>query len=771
MGGISALEEAALRAFGTIINRNAVALTESIKRAAYFARSDTEDGVTVLVLDRRSLLLSFIEEGVRVTGRHASSTWLVGWLMHVLGYAPETLLDIVKRHDNARPNANLIGGTRLILSHSVRALLPEAKMLAQQTVKRDVIDLRHLMFAFLNAPAGEWEILPEPPSPEQFALLRQQLVGEIARRPEPREDVEAWRTLIGRDEMADPGPTPPGPTPPGPTPPSPTPPSPTPTPTPTPRPPKSPRPPKMQQDDRYRTQADDPARLDALERGPFAQVMAARIIEVRDSARGRAEDDDRAFMVHIHGPWGSGKSSLLNLLQSELEKPTEAELQQTLAGKKTGSALVVWFNAWKHQRMRPPWWALMSTIYHGAMRRFAASPEERVRFGDRFRLWRLWWSWRWKAEVFPILLVAVLGTGLALALLGPSQSNAVETLTKIGAAMLAGLAAVYGYARLMIFGSQKAVQAYADLTTDPYRRIVGLFNRLVDEISAPLVVFIDDLDRCDSDYVVELLEGIQTLFRHAPVTYVVAADRKWICSSFEKKYDSFAGAIGEPCRPLGYLFLDKLFQISAGMPRLTPEIKKLYLEALLADGDPAPTAPDPALIERARERMEGKTDEAEIGKEIAKSQSVQEERANRAAGALQITTAVSTGKTENRLKKLSDLIEPNPRAMKQLVNRVAMEQARGILEGRISSPETRARWAMLQLRWPLFADFIADNPEAITHWRKRKAADRQKALARPDSSWPASAQALLGNATVMNVVGGPGDVGALTPKSLSPLLT
>ena len=151
---------------------------------------------------------------------------------------------------------------------------------------------------------------------------------------------------------------------------------------------------------------------------------------------------------------------------------------------------------------------------------------------------------------------------------------------------------MYGYARLMIFGSQKAVQAYADLTTDPYRRIVDLFNRLVDEITPPLVVFIDDLDRCNGDYVVELLEGIQTLFRRAPVTYVVAADRKWICSSFEKKYGDFAGSIGEPCRPLGYLFLDKLFQISGGMPRLTPEIQQLYLDALLAEGAPAPTTPD-----------------------------------------------------------------------------------------------------------------------------------------------------------------------------------
>ena len=129
-------------------------------------------------------------------------------------------------------------------------------------------------------------------------------------------------------------------------------------------------------------------------------MLAARIVEVRRSERGTGDDDDRAFMVHLHGPWGSGKSSLLNLLQGELENPRETEPPHPQGGK-TGPALVIWFNAWKHQRMRPPWWALMSAIYHGAMRRCGKSEDRRVRWGERLALWRLWWSWRWKAEVFP----------------------------------------------------------------------------------------------------------------------------------------------------------------------------------------------------------------------------------------------------------------------------------------------------------------------------------------------------------------------------------
>ncbi len=520
--------------------------------------------------------------------------------------------------------------------------------------------------------------------------------------------------------------------------------------------------------DRYRTQADDPAMVDSLERGPFAAVLAARIVEIRRSERADEPEGDRAFMVHLHGPWGSGKSSILNLLRRDLEQPADGE-----------ASLVVMFNAWKQQRMRPPWWALMNAVYRAAVARCAASDNAATRRGERLRLWRTWWSWRLKAEWFPILLAA-LSLGLLILLLWASDTRGfAETAIKIGVTAAAALTGIFAYARLMIFGSQKAVQAYADLTTDPYRRIVKLFNRLVSKIGAPLVVFIDDLDRCDSDYVVELLEGIQTLFRHAPVIYVVAADRKWICSSFEKKYGDFAASIGEPGRPLGYLFLDKLFQISAEMPKLNREVQANYLAALLSEEAPGKEGPSPELIAEAEERVSGISNEEDLQQMIAdeaaqvvppaeRKESLDRQRALRQAAALQITSARAAADTEHRLQKLSHLIEPNPRSMKRLVNAVGMAQARGILEGRPATPETRARWAMLSLRWPLLADFLADNPEAIAHWKSPP--DGAGAGPPPDSGWPAAVRALHGDRAVIQVVGGEGDEGELTPDGLVALL-
>jgi KAP family P-loop domain len=107
------------------------------------------------------------------------------------------------------------------------------------------------------------------------------------------------------------------------------------------------------------------------------------------------------------------------------------------------------------------------------------------------------------------------------------------------------------------------------------------FEKLVYMMNQPIAIFVDDLDRCNDSYTVEFLERIQTLFREAGVFYVVAADRRWLFSSYKKAYESFKNDIDEPGRSLGYLFLAKTFQLSVPLPRLSPELQRQYWEYLL----------------------------------------------------------------------------------------------------------------------------------------------------------------------------------------------
>jgi len=458
-------------------------------------------------------------------------------------------------------------------------------------------------------------------------------------------------------------------------------------------PPRKEEPPPLTPTDRVSAHADDPAVVDELGRRPFAEVIGKRIEEVR--ALQEKRQSDLTFMIHIHGPWGSGKTSVLNFLK--------AYLQQR-------KWVVVEFNAWRHQRMRPPWWALIRAIYGCGWR-------ANVTLAPR------WWLWRFRADVVPALItVGLLGIvfWLVYSVLATSPTDAAknaELAPKVLTAIAAAAGALWASSRSLVFGSARAAQTYTELRSDPLGPIITLFTKMIRAIKRPVVVFIDDLDRCDAKYVIELLEGIQTLFRSAPVTYVVAADRKWICSSFDQTYEHFGKTIGEPGRPLGYLFLEKVFQVSASVPRLSAEIQREYWRGLLR-GD---ASIDPRTLEEERKAAEvnaaqavkGAKTQEELDAKIAAEERPLEKAAMRAAAAKQIVSEEARKETEHRLQPFAGLLEPNPRAMKRLVNAYGLHQAANFLEGRNVVPEVLARWTIVELRWPLLADYFAAHPEAV----------------------------------------------------------
>lgn len=467
--------------------------------------------------------------------------------------------------------------------------------------------------------------------------------------------------------------------------------------------------------ERVATQPDDPALIDELGRRPFAEVIADRIEEVWKTPAGSGLEAG-AFSVHIHGPWGAGKTSVLNFLRSELQS------------ERRGRWIVVEFNAWRQQRVRPPWWTLINAIYEQAAAQLGLVHSARLRLQ--------WLVWRASADFLPIALaslfiaVAFLFAAAAFSNVTATQASgeAAKTLDltlKIILALVSAFVAVLAFTRSLVFGSARAAQTYAELRSDPLGPIVQLFKKLVGAVQRPLAVFIDDLDRCDSKYVVELLEGTQTLFRGAPVAYVIAADRKWISSSFEKSYEDFGKTLGEPGRPLGYLFLDKMFQISTSLSVLPSDVRQTYWERLLR----STTAVDPAEREKQRRQVE---DEAwslvrtahtkeELDAKIKQAGGDPErEQAIRAAAAKQITSPDAKRETEHRLRHFADMLEPNPRSMKRLVNAYALHQATHFLEKRSVSPEALARWTIVELRWPLLAEAFAGNPELVSRMASGK---------------------------------------------------
>ncbi len=74
----------------------------------------------------------------------------------------------------------------------------------------------------------------------------------------------------------------------------------------------------------------------------------------------------------------------------------------------------------------------------------------------------------------------------------------------------------------LVPGSSQAPKEFMELSNDPMNRIKFHFSKLISKIKDPIIIFIDDLDRCGDNYTVEFLEGIQTLFRKVNVIYIIA---------------------------------------------------------------------------------------------------------------------------------------------------------------------------------------------------------------------------------------------------------
>jgi energy-coupling factor transporter ATP-binding protein EcfA2 len=450
-------------------------------------------------------------------------------------------------------------------------------------------------------------------------------------------------------------------------------------------------------------QPDGPAAQDRLQRQAFVDVLAKIVRDARAQ-----QSIDTAFLVHLHGPWGSGKSTLLRLLKDVLRKHS----------RESAPWLVVEFNAWQNQRFTPPFWPLMRSILAQSQNHLRCS----TRGLERLRGW--WLSttdafWRLTVGRLPQLLMFIVFLALTGIFIGAfphslqdlaRHAQNIKVLVSLAGAVWTGLLA---FTHPPLTGSAASARSFIDSAKDPFLKIKRHFTRQVAAFCRPVVVLIDDLDRCEKDYVIGVLEGIQTLMRDTRITYVVAADRRWLCTCFDSKYSEFGKEVNEPGRPLGYLFLEKTFQVSASVPRIDDTARSQYWDYLIGvEANSSGASSDAGR--RALQVMESADTEEEILAVLNGS--------NLRPNDLQSLKVAAIGRllseklaiaTEHRLQRFSELVEPNPRAMKRFVNAYYIQRASNLLAGGRVSPELLALWTILLLRWPVVGEFLQRHPEQV----------------------------------------------------------
>jgi WD40 repeat protein len=434
--------------------------------------------------------------------------------------------------------------------------------------------------------------------------------------------------------------------------------------------------------------SDRYAEVDRLGRKGLAEAIATRLDRVS-----RATPDE-SFLIHLDGPWGAGKSTILHFLRERLEDRW----------------LIVDFDAWRQARVGPPWWALLTSLRRALRRRLGWRRGAWLRVRETAARIR-------RDHAIAATAVLVITAVLAYLLAAPDAVSLPAWVALIawavGAVTLL-LGPGRGLAAFLMWDSAMGAKRYEQWHRDPMEGLAEHFAWLVTHSPWPILFFVDDLDRCDEGHVVDLLDSIQTLVRDsasgssgAPC-FAVAADGRWIRRSYERTHEGFDEAIGEPGRPLGYLFLDKLFQLTVEVPTIGRAQQEGYLRHLLG----VERVDEPSDGMTVQNRIAGSRDEQGIVDAL--NSASPRDRVDATAAAIKRLSEPSVERaTEHDLQKFAGVLERNPRSMKRFVNAYSMALITALIEGRRVDRERLALWTVLRLRWPDLAEHLRERPERL----------------------------------------------------------
>lgn len=304
------------------------------------------------------------------------------------------------------------------------------------------------------------------------------------------------------------------------------------------------------------------------------EAIARTIIDIL-----RAQPD-YPLTIGVHGDWGAGKSSILEMIDYGLEGPEEV--------------VCLKFNGWRFQGFEDAKIALMEGIVSELLEQRPTLRKAGDAVKDVFR--RIDW-----------LKVAKSSGGLALtALTGVPSPEIVSAATSVIQRVASDPSTLMeeenrteASEALHTFLREKENTPKVPEEVEEFRKA---FDTLLDRAEIDqLVVLIDDLDRCLPDVAIETLEAIR-LFVFTPRTaFVVAADEAMIEYAVRKHFPDLPESTGP--RDYARNYLEKLIQVPFRIPPLGETETRIYILLLLAGNDPDSADRYQQLIDLAKERL------------------------------------------------------------------------------------------------------------------------------------------------------------------------
>jgi predicted KAP-like P-loop ATPase len=351
--------------------------------------------------------------------------------------------------------------------------------------------------------------------------------------------------------------------------------------------------------------------------------------------------------IGVFGTWGTGKSTLLNLIEHGLVEENSADRTN-----ETGRYLVVRFDAWLYQGYDDARAALMEVIARELLK--AADGNATVLAKAKSFLSRI--------DYFR--LIGLLAEGGA-ALMGYPTFGAIARGVSATGDILDGRGDVSDLDALRASCSEardntKGLLRPKEKRTPPEEisAFRSEFGEILDGLEKTLVVFVDNLDRCLPRQTIQTLEALRLFLFLPNSAFVVAADEGMVRHSVAGFFRDL-----DPRHVTDYL--DKLIQVPIRVPKPGVQEVRAYLYMLFAKASHL----DDAKLESLRVALESNLQQAWRDRPITKDQAI-------------ATIGVDPAGEASRGLELADRIAPllasssrvagNPRIIKRMLNIVRM---------------------------------------------------------------------------------------------------
>jgi predicted KAP-like P-loop ATPase len=346
----------------------------------------------------------------------------------------------------------------------------------------------------------------------------------------------------------------------------------------------------------------------------------------------------------VFGNWGAGKSSLLKLIDKDLRQGE-------------GNRLLVNFDAWMYQGYDDARAALLEVIARELNR--AAKGNESLLKKTKGLLDRV--------NVFRALGLIAEGTALAWGvptggLLAGGISAVEKLIDSIKGESEFSVEDYQGLGkRVKDAGNQASGLLKPETKATPPQQIDAFrreYGEILKELGKPLIVMIDNLDRCLPANAIHTLEAIR-LFVFLPNTaFVIAADEEMIRGAVAEYFKGTSAR-----HQIDYL--DKLIQVPIRVPKSGVREIRSYLFMLFA----IENGVESENLERLRQKLEESLQQSWQAEPISKGNALS------LTGKPEAPELVRAYDLADRIAPIlatSPLIQGNPRTVKRLLNVVKM---------------------------------------------------------------------------------------------------